>query len=692
MDKFWLEKAKGYIETHNAFSSVSDLEYSQDQKTAEMSAHANVNLPSLYLDQGVTNMGVRNSEPVRFIFSENFPLEAPQIRLRKDFPRAFPHINPNAEEVSPCIYEGSLSELLQQAEWMNGILNQLIDWLEKAASNSLLNHDQGWEPMRNDDTIGFITYDINLVIQKLGKTNYTTRIINYEYRNHILVADELCNITKTEKAQGLFCVSPNHKVVSTYIPNPVANLAQLYDYANTIGIVDLKQMVENVDQVNLDQHILFVILAIPRPCHLIGSSLTWELLNFVIHKSKSRKGKKRVLPDSKVGMLSHIASRSPELLKNLSGSKQSLNSDTNIALVGCGSLGSKIGMHLVRNGNGPFLCIDKDLFMPHNNARHSLFSTCPSLKTELLSLAFFHVSGKFPTTGSNAITADYSTARLIIDSTASLAVRSFFMDCSNRPPVISAGLYNNGKQGILLMENAKRTTQLSDLWANLYLMTIHNKDIYNLLFSSNQDQVSIGQSCSSNTLVTSDSQISLFASSFSLRIQQVLEKGLPALGEILQMKLMPLGTLLAEKFVIPDSLAIKSLSPKNWQVRLSSSVENRMRTANLSKKPNETGGVLLGSVFLNAKVIVVTDILPPPPDSIETPTEFILGTDGLEACIKDIERKTNGKVTYLGTWHSHPHGGGASSTDKTTASRLLFIRNYEPTVCLIWTEKCVFDV
>ena len=60
--------------------------------------------------------------------------------------------------------------------------------------------------------------------------------------------------------------------------------------------------------------------------------------------------------------------------------------------------------------------------------------------------------------------------------------------------------------------------------------------------------------------------------------------------------------------------------------------------------------------------------------------------------IKDTEKKTNGKVTYLGTWHSHPYGGKASQIDNRTYGKLLFVRNYEPTVCLIITHHDVIMV
>ena len=96
--------------------------------------------------------------------------------------------------------------------------------------------------------------------------------------------------------------------------------------------------------------------------------------------------------------------------------------------------------------------------------------------------------------------------------------------------------------------------------------------------------------------------------------------------------------------------------------------------------------------FLYAKTITITGLIPAPPDSIERPDLFILGVEGLEMKIKNTEKKTNGKVTYLGTWHSHPFGGSASQTDKKTFKKLLFVRNYEPTICLIVTPYQIIMV
>jgi hypothetical protein len=52
------------------------------------------------------------------------------------------------------------------------------------------------------------------------------------------------------------------------------------------------------------------------------------------------------------------------------------DSDTALAkwtLIGCGSVGSKIGLHLARAGRGPTNVVDSANIQPHNYARHALY-------------------------------------------------------------------------------------------------------------------------------------------------------------------------------------------------------------------------------------------------------------------------------------------------------------------------------
>ncbi|WP_020678086.1 Mov34/MPN/PAD-1 family protein [Geopsychrobacter electrodiphilus] len=684
MDRFWFEKAIQYIQEHNAFEEVSEIAPSGGSKIAIVSSVVSIGLPSRFIRAGITDIGVKCKEEVLFLFSDLFPLKAPKIKLRDNFPRCFPHINPSETGVYPCVFEGDPSELLQQSEWMNGLLNQLVDWLEKAASNELLDYSQGWEPMRNDHCSGFMLYDLNEVLDAYleKETSYLSRAIYYEERKNLIVTGGLCNIQKRLSAHTVFIKTP--RVIDCYLPNKITNLAQFYEYARSVGIDDIQEFIERIDLENLNENKLFIVLSIRRPVKIINSKHDIEFLNFVVHKSKARKRKKRVLPDTPVGMLSHLNARSQELLKQLSGTKTKTKESKNIALVGCGSLGSKIGMHLTRNGNGPFLCVDNDIFLPHNSARHALTLTWAQNKADLLSLSMFSASSvEVQANSGTAIGIDYSNSRLIIDTTASLSVRSFFMSRTDIAPVISGGLYGQGLYGILLSENKTKECLLVDLWAHLYRRTLEDESLRGVLFASQIDNVRIGEGCSSQTMIVDDSRISLMAATMSLKIQKSLEDGLPGSGEILISKYNENFSLETSLFSAPESKIIRSVKNLEWDIRLSEEVRTQMKRLMGEKSPVETGGVLLGTVFLFSKTIVITGLLDAPPDSIEKRDLFVLGTEGLERNIKQIERRTNGKVTYLGTWHSHPRGGGASNTDNGTYKKLLFVRNYEPTICLI---------
>ena len=698
MDRFWLEKAHKYISEHNAFDGVSDIKIDDEDSIATISTSVTVNLPSRFIKAGITEIGVKDREEVRFLFSRSFPLKAPTIQLRDDFPRCFPHINPSENSVFPCIYGGKLSELLQQAGWINEILNQLVDWLEKAASNDLLNYDQGWEPMRNDRITGFIRYDIDEVLSAIDEnkqSSFLTRKIEYIRRRGVIIAGSIFNVKNLKKTKLVLFITP--KVVNNYVPNKIANLGQLYDYADSIGLDGLKDTIKKIDLENIDDDKLFVIFAIRRPVNIIGTDSVIEFLNFVISKSEHRKKNgrelKRTLPDCKVGMLSHVSLKSPALLQRISGTKINKNETKPISLLGCGSLGSKVGMHLARNGNGPFTCIDNDIFMPHNNARHALTITYPENKAELMALSILSIGRiKAEPVKENAFNVDYSNSRMIIDTTASLAVRNFLMSRTDLPPIISCSLYRKGRCGLLLIEDKGRTSRLTAIWAYLYYRSLSDTDIRKALFSQNLDDVLIGQSCSSQTLVVDDARISLMAATMSLRIQGVLETGLPNNPEILLSEYNDNYSLTSRTYALPEYIKLHSKKKRDWDFYITKPVIDEMREMMHDKEPNETGGALLGSVFLYPKAIVITGLINAPPDSIETPSLFVMGIEGLEQEIKKTERMTEGKVTYLGTWHSHPHGGGASPTDNGTFRKLLFVRNYEPTVCLIITESQVIMV
>jgi hypothetical protein len=72
---------------------------------------------------------------------------------------------------------------------------------------------------------------------------------------------------------------------------------------------------------------------------------------------------------------------------------------------------------------------------------------------------------------------------------------------------------------------------------------------------------------------------------------------------------------------------------------------------------------------LEHKIAYIVDTIPSPPDSEEWPTLYIRGCRGLSAKVKEIGKKTDGALQYVGEWHSHPAG---STTSPSTDDKKVF--------------------
>jgi hypothetical protein len=153
-------RALRLISEHPAVVSV--LAGAADPETAAtvVEVAVRLGLPNAWMADGHSPNGVRAVEPVTLILPAAFPLKPPVIYLRPDFDRSLAHVNPGPpdEQPVPCIYDGSLLELVQQ-QGLAGILNQLVLWLENAALGRLIDPQHGWEPVRRDSLDDFVVAD-----------------------------------------------------------------------------------------------------------------------------------------------------------------------------------------------------------------------------------------------------------------------------------------------------------------------------------------------------------------------------------------------------------------------------------------------------------------------------------------------------------------------------------------------------
>lgn len=86
--------------------------------------------------------------------------------------------------------------------------------------------------------------------------------------------------------------------------------------------------------------------------------------------------------------------------------------------------------------------------------------------------------------------------------------------------------------------------------------------------------------------------------------------------------------------------------------------------------PMETGGMLLGYVADNNDVVVTT-IIGPGPAAKHSRYAFEPDAEYQQAKLEAHYRVTEGKESYLGDWHTHPHGPCIPSrTDKRTLAHI----------------------
>jgi hypothetical protein len=133
-----IARAIRLIKAHDAVVGVTAHQAGDSDEVVAI-VELKTELPSKWRVAGKSPSGVRAIEPVSFRFGPRYPVLPPQIRMRADFDRSHPHIQPGSAEnlPEPCLFAGSPRELLR-LRGILGLVEQLADWLDKAATLDLI--------------------------------------------------------------------------------------------------------------------------------------------------------------------------------------------------------------------------------------------------------------------------------------------------------------------------------------------------------------------------------------------------------------------------------------------------------------------------------------------------------------------------------------------------------------------------
>ena len=745
-----LRRALASVATHPAVYSIGPPRPDHNSGFTSVDVTFDVSLPSEWRRRGHSPSGVRSRETVRFDFPTGFPLKTPSPSLRPDFNRNLPHMQPWLTEGRsvPCVHDGDLDELILR-DGLAGFLNQTAVWLERAALGTLIDPDQGWEPVRRDSYRDHIIADADalqsLVTRgggyKFLRLNYLRTAKGQARFVYGRVSAATVDVTRAAMSSVL-AEAPVHSslqfrtgksvalvvwpgkqpsgtpiIADTYLPETVTSVEDLKERAQTYGCrTSLGNALHWMGQC-LRTHppegpfCLVVVLLARRPCNVIGTQSPIELCPYVldiVSPDLYTNGDKT--PVRPAGH-HHVLSRS--LLAQLSGIDSS-REHPRWTLIGAGSLGSKLALHLARAGKGPAVIVDKSAMTPHNVARHAIIPTTGDMnvlgmnaKATLLcdSLrGLDHTANPVPLDATSILTSKDPTRQLglkrswaIVNATASLAVREALVSSKQVPTrVIETSLFSSGQVGVITVEGPDRNPSTNDLMAECYALLAEDSTLSRIVFGQDDGirPQSVGQGCSSLTMPMSDGRLSLFAAGMAEYLLRRQRDGLPPeTGEVL------IGALSSDGLGVQWQVATASpviqiqckAESGTWYVHIHQRAASKIRTE-VGRWPSvETGGVLMGRLSEVSRTVHVVDVLAAPDDSKRSASSFVLGTIGLRQHIENYSKAAGWSLHSLGTWHSHLSIGGPSPTDRATMKAVAIAR-VAPSVALIHTPSgyCAF--
>lgn len=727
-----LEDALRELAGHRAVRSPIAVHPVEDLRVAVFDVE--VSLPSR-AQNDVSATGVRRLEAVHLVFSPDFPMRAPTPRLRTDFPSNFAHVNPHRRGnlVPPCIFEGDLTELMHRFG-IEKILDQLLDWLKKAAAGQLLDLEQGWEPTRRGTPETSIEFDADALALSLpqdGILALPSKLFQVGTSRHLTLGQpgeepgsfSLARIQTTQAWTGTTPVfvacapwaDGQPRICGEYAADTVVDLPTLLERAESLGISGeaLRASLESAIFRSMmvapgagnwpwpDDFCVGVVLAAHRPVHLIGSHRSVEFVPYLVRIAKH--AHRPELRDAAVEPGYQIHQISPRLLAATSGYAEA-DIQQMVTIIGCGSVGSKLALHLGRAGFGAQTLIDEESVSPHNLARHALLDASGWNKAEQTRKALAGLGHQ----GVRAVARDIvpmlraaggeemgevlqPATRLFVDTTASLKVAAAIAMTSHlggQARVARTFLIGGGRVAVVLLEAPQRAVRVDDLYAHLFALCRQDPQLRDAIGgdAAKATEVFVGDNCRSLTLSMPDSVLSRGAASIATTVQTWLASGFPERAQLL----VGIGSgdglgMDWQTHDVPASHVLAANGDGGWTVRVSGTVAAGIAADSQHWGARETGGALLGHVDVLSRTIYVSDMVEAPEDSERYPERFVLGTRGLQAALRQAHGDSVAYLHYAGTWHSHPMGGLHSQTDFDTLQRLASFAPGLPVVSLVWT-------
>lgn len=663
----------------------------------------------------VDDIDIREVEPLLLMVSKNnYPFIAPKVHSdRKDFPKTrLPHLYAVAEQAVLCINRNGQNDWFAE-NTIEGLINSIELWLYKAGSGLLSSDGDEFDPTRLDFYSGIHSYQYNKLYEIVNKKNAVAPEFNFAILFGSIGTNSNDGLSyKSFEAIPLIALKVTLEAMGEIkklkpVENPVLSILCWSDKEETFSDyqTDLPKTFEDFEkfctQFSIDIKLALkfyitnklntrtripVILALKRPKKIVGYEGDIEFLNFTILGSNVQGMK--IPKNAQVKNQSHVEPFTSELASRISGKENK----EKLLFLGAGALGSKIFIHNLRGGNNNMTVVDKDIFLHHNLARHSLHSGRLGKNKAVAIIKeaqdYFEVQ---QTKNLKAIpldiltlnASDFNEHQVVVDSTASLNVQNWLTVNPNikNHSLYRAEIVHKGSLGILYKEGKDRNPRIDDLVNYTYFGALSYSEIeawrqYDV--NTELENLPVGLGCSSTTALIADDDISFHAAIFSKLISEPtkVDEGYVYLSN--RSNEFPYNVKSNLVKVKPfDNYTC--INDKSWNIRMADGVSSRIHSETRELSPKEAAGVLVGIANYKTKVVHVFDLIDAPADSVAECACFYRGINNLPKEIDEIKKRTGGLIGYIGEWHSHPMGlDSLSGQDMCNVEELKVINDKVP--------------
>ncbi|WP_287880652.1 ThiF family adenylyltransferase [Aquitalea sp.] len=338
-------------------------------------------------------------------------------------------------------------------------------------------------------------------------------------------------------------------------------------------------------------------------------------------------------------------------------------------LFGLGALGSHLLDNWVRMGWGRWRLVDPDTLKPHNLVRHTALATqVGRSKAEVVAeMTALLVPNRMIQTGvfdaTEAPPQVFDEASLVVDATASLdAARALSLYAGQRPRLTTLFFNPRGTAAVLMLEDQDRHVPVHGLEAQ-YLRAVINEVWGESHLLPADGRFRTGYGCSDISHVLNKADVAVLAGTLARQLPQLSRSPEAALRV---WSLDPTsGTVTTQVIAVAHTRRFED-HRSEFVLVIDEAILAKMRQWRQEQLPNETGGILVGYHDFNHNHLFVVDALPAPPDSKATHTSFERGNVGLKEKLTTYYHCSQGQVSYLGEWHTHPADSAPSSQDQET--------------------------